>query len=482
MRCPRVILETDHEIIVSVGDGDPSLIPPVVEDPVGASLLDLVHPVDRPGLAEWLREGIGVSDPFRRAAADDPPRWFRFVSARGGVGGQSGNVLFQEVTDEVREDLLRERFNAVLAREVGAELVARSAGVAAELAGADLAVVAELRPPVAVIRSSHGRGVPAPGTMMPLEGGPLGEAVLARSIRHYADGVVEVFPEWGVLRAVGARGLALVPAISPGTGVSVGVIVAVFLRPKELLPVESELLELLAVRMAVELTRREGDRREPWPAQGVPVPDTMLPLLALAIAGRGLTHTLNNLLGGLALNAQLAGEAAGPEEARPHLERLVEGAGRGARITRKVAYLTGGRGVDRERFDLARVVREGAEFVGAINESARIETIGPGSPLEVWGDPGLLFTLVVSLLAPLADAVPSGLEVRVEVRRGAEGEAVIEFRSGWQGVLGVLEGEEGRLGLHLVRRVVAMHGGELVREHVGGEGVVRVILPVVFAP
>jgi len=474
---PYVILETDHEIIVSVGAGDRDLIPSVVEDPVGASLLDLVHPVDRAGLAEWLLEGIGVSEPFRRAAADDPPRWFRFVSAKGGVGDQSGNVLFQEITDEVREDLLRERFNAILARDVGEELVARSAGVAAELSGADFAVVAELRPPVAVIRSSHGRGIPAPGTMLPVEGGPLVEAILTRTIRHFPDGVQDRFPDWGVLRAVGARGLAIVPAVSPARGASVGAIVCVFIRPKELLRVENELLELLAVRLAVELTR--GCAGGAQTESGLRVSDAMLQPLALAIAGRGLTHTLNNLLGGQALNAQLASEASDPESVRVYLERLMEGARRGAEITQKVAVLGGGGAVERETFDLGEAMREGAAFVAVINESARIQTMVPDAPVMVWADPRLIFTLMVLLLAPLADATPSGLEVAVELDRGPGREAVIEIRSAWGVVSGVVEAEEGRLSLALARRVVAMLGGEMTRERMDDEGVLRLILPLV---
>ncbi|MCG6962721.1 MAG: hypothetical protein LJE95_05560 [Acidobacteria bacterium] len=488
-----LLLDVDREIVVGVDDGSPALIPPVVDDPLGVGLLDFVHPVDRAAQAEWLGAGLGASPPFRRAAADDPPRWFRFVAATPSPGGLRCRVLMVEVTDEVREDSLRQRLNSTLARHVGWTLVERSAAVAAELAGCTNALLAELHPPLAIIRSIHGQGMLPVGSTVPIAESPLEEGLSALTIREYENGVQEVFPEWALFEATRAESAVIVPVAEPTEATSRAVLLCFSPLPRRLLPLEAELLELLAVRLAAEfVAARQEETEEPdGEERGPATSEQLARIVTLAMGLRGITHTLNNLFAAQVLNAQLAAKkSAGDGGLDLYLERISEAARRGAGIMSQVALLGDERPAEVGAVNLVEIVRQGIGLVSHLHEAIDIELEYKDETIRVWGDERTVLGLLVAVLLPAAEIVEPGASLHVtayecDERSGEPGTVALGIsvgplppRSG-EGEAG-MSNEQRRmleLGVALSAQVAERLGGRLAMHWRGQQLSVDVRLP-----
>ncbi len=479
---PHLLIEMQHEIITALGDGDPTLLPRVLGEPVGASLLDIVHPVDRSLVGDWIEAGLGVSPPFRRAAADEPPRWFRFVLASPFRADAISTVLMEEVTKEVREDLLRERLSSTLARHTGEELVQRSATVAAELAGSEFACLAELHPPLGIVRASHGTMALAPGATFSLADSPMSRLSVDSGILEYPDNVQEMFPRWGPFKVMRSRFAVIVPVVDSHGGELVGGLVCSSAASRALTVVERELLGFLAVRLGAELGR-------PQPMVGsmdleapcLEMSEGFLRVLSLAIAGRGITHTLNNLLGGQLLNAELAaGSGAGQLAGNVYLERVIMASRKGAAIMRRLSELTGWEQGQRDFIPIGPIVEEAVQLVHDLYEANRVELHGGGCKAVVWGDPRLLHAMVLALVAPAVELMGPETRVVLEVDF-AEEETAVQLDVEVSGPSADEVSQEGlrdglQLGLAVASRVAALHGGRLESVDPGNGRQTRVII------
>ena len=489
---PHLLLDVDREIIRGVEGNVAELVPSVVGEAIGAGLLDFVHPVDRSVVGEWLAEGLGISPPFRRAAADDPPRWFRFVAAAAQPGRREVSVLFLDVTQEVREDALRQRLNSVLARYVGWSLVERAPILAAELAGSSHGCIAELHPPVAVIRASYGKGMPGPGTTIPITDSPIEEVASSRTMKLFPDRVQERFPDWPLLEMVGAQGIALVPVLNPATTETRAVLTCCSEKPLQLQPVERELLDLLATRLGSEFEAQEisGEKAPVSEDLGFEASDDLLRNLVFGMTLPGMTHTFNNLFAAQVLNLQLAAAQAGfGPAAATYLQRVEKEANRGARIVRSLRLLGGGDSVDWQSVQLDSIIEQAVRLVKELHQAADLEVDEGICDLQIWCQADAVLGLVVSLLEPWVDLVGEGGRTRAGAWSGDVENRENDWATVWIDVEGVPSPSQGgspdtersvqrcELGIAVVERFAARLGGRLTMESREGGTRFEIILP-----
>ena len=385
-----------------------------------------------------------------------------------------------EVSEDVREDSLRQRLNSTLARHVGWTLVERSAAVAAELAGCTNALLAELHPPLAIIRSTHGQGMLPVGSTVPIAGSPLDEGLSALTIRGYERGVQKVYPEWALFEATRAESAVIVPVSEPTEVGSRAVLVCFSSLPRRLLPLEAELLELLAVRLAAEFVaaRHEETGEADGEQRGPATSEQLARIVTLAMGLRGITHTLNNLFAAQVLNAQLAGnKSSGNGGLDPYLERISEAARRGAGIMSQIALLGDEGPSEVGAVNLVEIVRQGIGLVSHLHEAIDIELGYKDDTIRVWGDERTVLGLLVAVLLPIAEIVEPAAALRVSAYE-------VDDESGEPGTVGLgisagpmpPRGGEGEAGMSTEQRRMLELGVALsaqVAERLGGRLAVR---------
>ncbi len=489
---PHLFLRVDREIVTSIAGGDREIVPPVIRDAVGASLLDFVHPVDRTEVNDWLMSGLGASPPFRRAAADDPPRWFRFVAAASSPGRMQGEMLLLDVTRQVRERALRQRMNSVLARYVGWALVERAPALAAELAGSSHGCLMELHPPVSIVRARYGEGMPSPGSTLPISDSPVEVAAVSRSVKVYRSGLAEAFPEWPLIRMVGADSAVVIPILDPMSAETRAVLTCCASTPIELREAEEELLDLLAVRLASEFKAREesGEHAPVAAPAELADPAEALRGTVTGMMLRGLIHTLNNLFAAQSLNLELLRARLGENgRVAAHLERVEDGVRRGAGIVAKLRSFEEGVEERWADFELAEVAARAVELVRTLHGACKLELDAGSQELVLWCEETTLLGLMVSLLEPAALLAAEGGRVGVSLGRigeeGADGSrASVRITAQGSPAAGMDDAEEQaarRLldrGIDLASRFVDRLGGRLAVERNQGSLAIEITLPV----
>jgi signal transduction histidine kinase len=214
-------------------------------------------------------------------------------------------------------------------------------------------------------------------------------------------------------------------------------------------------------------------------------------LAAVGEFAASLAHEVRNPLTAIKVDLQLAEEelAEGSvgreaqERALQEVVRLDESVGKALRMARSGS-------LDSERVDLRKPIEAAANAARPVfSESGATLRVELGEdPLPVSGDVGALEDLFLNLLRNAAQALKAGgaAEVRAEVRD--DGVMVVVRDDG----IGIPEGLQERvfeplfstrpegtgLGLTVVRRITAAHGGDLLLESVPDEGTtVRVVFP-----
>ncbi len=488
---PHLVLIIDHETVTGVEGKARDLIPPLIDDPAGRGLLDFVHPVDRATVGEWLREGLGASPAFRRAAADDPPRWFQFVAAETAPGTKQGRILFLDVTPQVRQETLQQRLNSVLARYVGRALVDRAPELAAEIAGATHGCLTELYPPVAIVRASYGEGMPDPGTTIPIHGTPMEEAASLRTMRILHDGVRTEYPAWPLVRLVQADSAIVIPILDPVTAETRAVLTCCTPVPLAVSPAEEELLDLLATRLASELGARTGSSHndEPGLTSAENVPDDVLGGLVSVMLFDGVMHTLNNLFASQMLHIDLAAaELPAGSTAATHLERVAAEASRGARLVGGLGILAHEDLGEWQNVNLDQIVRSAVELVGRIHGAADIVLSSDGTDLSLWVERLTFIRLLASLLAACVTMVGEAGKIRVSIRedRSSSGDTrtalvTITATAGSTSPesldMETRARERLELGLVVARRFAGRFGGRVTFDQDGPVATISISLP-----
>lgn len=455
----KLSLTVDHGVI-EAANGDRSLLPPDMAEPEGLSLFEVVHPVDRERIASWLGQLPGVSPVFRRAQAEEPPRWFELVAARAPVGGRV-HMLLVEVTARVRElDRIR-RVMGILARSGGEELVRRIPAVAMEVTGATGAMVVGIHGPLAVVRSVAGEvGIPE-GAALTVAGSPLEAAIGALGSRVYEDGLGERFPTSALVKGTGARSAAVVPVHPPDGKETVAALAVLSAEPHRFSDVEREILETLAARAGLELGRlssagaRSGEEGDAgW-------------RFAYGLASEGAVNAFGNLLAAIGLNCELAlsGEDL-PPSLIPRLDRIAASVARGGKLVHLIGMLSAPfEGVNAPgRVDV--VLRELADLLPLCAEGLEMEVVNEEGIETVWASEKVLYSVLSTLVLAAAEARQGGLRVVARLvgpeSSSTPGMAAVELavaprgegppRRSWDPVPEAIEA---------VRRLLALVGGEI---------------------
>lgn len=205
-----------------------------------------------------------------------------------------------------------------------------------------------------------------------------------------------------------------------------------------------------------------------------------------------LAHELRNPLGTIASSLQVIRLQRGSDPAlRPpleiaerqmrHMSRLLEDLLDVSRISRGKVELK------KERVDLLAVTRHAVQAVGPLLEAngQTLSTSLPAQPLWMEADPIRLEQILANLLGNAVKFTPSGGKIWLSVQREG-GDAVVQVRDDGAGIPPELlprvfdtflqvrpskDGPQGGLGLGLtlVRKLVALHGGS-VQAHSEGAG------------
>lgn len=213
--------------------------------------------------------------------------------------------------------------------------------------------------------------------------------------------------------------------------------------------------------LAEQRKREEDDRR----------------MAALGRMANGFLHDLNNVLTGV---MGLATEKSSVE--RDVL--LHDAIGRMAQLTRTLRDYSTGRSVVAEPFLLSPLLRCACSLVrhraGAPKALSVVEQIDATQEIEVSGNEGQVFEVVLNLLVNAMEASSDAEQPRIVIRSEMRGvNVVIEVEDNGRGVPAVLassifepysstKGEGRGIGLSVSRNIALAHRGELRLERAGG--------------
>jgi two-component system sensor histidine kinase QseC len=205
-------------------------------------------------------------------------------------------------------------------------------------------------------------------------------------------------------------------------------------------------------------------------------------------------HELRTPIAALRAHAEVARAASTVAERQPALERLLLGCDRAARAVDQLLTLAridpGEPVLRRLPCDLREVARDvlADQAPIALRRGVDVE-LGPGAPVVVPGDRGLLGILLRNLVDNAVRASPRGATARVDIGRNGAGVRVVVSDEG-PGVPAAQRAALGRrfhrlsgsgepgtgLGLSIVMRIAELHGGRVrFEDGPGGRGLSVVV-------
>ena len=225
------------------------------------------------------------------------------------------------------------------------------------------------------------------------------------------------------------------------------------------------------------------------------------------MAGR-LSHELRTPVAVVRSSLDNLGQQVLPDGARVYVSRAAEGVDRLARLISRLSEATRLErlleSAERERFDLAAVVRGCVEGYRAAYPARRFALALPDGPVPVDGVPDAFAQLLDKLVENAGDFAPAGTEIRVSLAVAARRasiamendgpplpaatvehlfDSMVSMRADAPARAAMLPRGEGAhlgLGLYIVRLVAEYHGGSVHAEN-RGEGGVRFTVDVPLA-
>jgi signal transduction histidine kinase/ActR/RegA family two-component response regulator len=344
---------------------------------------------------------------------------------------------------------------------------------------------------------------------------PVGRVVASGTAFH-ADrptapppALAEHRPEYvAAVLAAGTAAFLTVPLVARGR--TLGALSLAYTAPGRLYgPAEIELAQVVARRIATGLDTLqllEAERAARAEAERAltlaKASEQAEKLRALGQMASGIAHDLNQSLGLIVGHAELALGALNRDEppigdVRTSLRTLLQAGLDGAATVRRLLTFARGREEgEPEPTDLAALVREVAHLTAprwrdgaqAEGRPIRVRVDAPAAA-SVLGWPASLREALTNLVFNAVDAMPSGGDVRLSVRR-ASGRVRVEVADSGVGMTEAVrarifepffttKGAGGTgLGLAMVHAIVARHGGEVEVDSTPGQGTVfRLWLP-----
>jgi len=225
------------------------------------------------------------------------------------------------------------------------------------------------------------------------------------------------------------------------------------------------------------------------------------------MAGR-LSHELRTPVAVVRSSLDNLGQQVLPDGARVYVSRAAEGVDRLARLISRLSEATRLErlleSAERERFDLAAVVRGCVEGYRAAYPARRFALALPDGPVPVDGVPDAFAQLLDKLVENAGDFAPAGTEIRVSLAVAARRASIAMENDGpplpaatvehlFDSMVSMRadaparaampprgEGAHLGLGLYIVRLVAEYHGGSVHAEN-RGEGGVRFTVDVPLA-
>jgi two-component system cell cycle sensor histidine kinase/response regulator CckA len=221
----------------------------------------------------------------------------------------------------------------------------------------------------------------------------------------------------------------------------------------------------------------------------------------------GIAHDVNNLLGTILANAELAlSEIGAPSPAAAELERIRTVAVRGSEIVRELMVYAGREQAKAECVDISKLVQEMLEMLRiSVTKHARITTDLTENPPPIVAEPAELRELLMNLILNASDALGGhDGEIRISTSHvadgsdpevaGTAGSVRLAVRDTGSGIARSVRGRlfdafvstkrPGRgVGLAIVRRIARKYGGNVRFTSTLGRGTeFEVLLPCASKP
>lgn len=224
----------------------------------------------------------------------------------------------------------------------------------------------------------------------------------------------------------------------------------------------------------------------------------LLQVERLAVIGKlaaGVAHEINNPLGIILTNAEMALEMNDNAELEKRLSSILRNVGRAASITQRLLHLAVPDRMKVTPLYLEQLVHESLSFLAPRLQNVRVNLDGLAHGLEIHGDQALLQQLIINLLLNALDSMKDEGELQISAfMRPGEGDergVILTVRDSGKGIAKenlerifdlfyTTRSRQGfGLGLFISRQIAEQHNGTLYAESENSEGATFILeLPV----